>query len=39
MAAGLLLLLLINIRNAWDLVLTVVRLQGAREKRKRKQKR
>jgi hypothetical protein len=32
-------LLLINIRNAWDLVLTVVRLQGAREKRKRKQKR
>jgi hypothetical protein len=36
LAAGLLLLLLINIRNAWDLVLTVVRLQGAREKRKRK---
>jgi hypothetical protein len=39
LAVGLLLLLLINIRNAWDLVLTVVRLQGAREKRKRKQKR
>jgi hypothetical protein len=38
MAAGLLLLLLINIRNAWDLVLTVVRLQGAREKTQAKAK-
>ncbi|MBV9558659.1 MAG: hypothetical protein JO254_16455 [Pseudolabrys sp.] len=35
LATGVLLLLLINIRNAWDTVLTVVRRQTAREKAKR----
>jgi hypothetical protein len=34
LAAALLLLLLINIRNAWDTVLTIVREQGRRERRK-----
>jgi hypothetical protein len=36
LAAAILLLLLINIRNAWDLVLTLVRRQSKREKRQRR---
>ena len=36
LAAAVLTLMLINIRNAWDLMLSVVRRQSQREKRKRK---
>jgi hypothetical protein len=36
LAAAILLLLLINIRNAWDLMLSVVRRQGRRETEKRR---
>jgi hypothetical protein len=35
LAAGLLILLVVNIRNTWDLVLTIVREQGRRETAKR----
>jgi hypothetical protein len=38
LAGALLILLLINIRNAWDLVLTLVRQQGRREKSKREKR-
>ncbi|MGI8525938.1 MAG: hypothetical protein ACR2K5_07100 [Pseudolabrys sp.] len=36
LAAAVMLLMLINIRNAWDLTLSVVRRQSRREKRKRR---
>jgi hypothetical protein len=36
LAGATLTLMLINIRNAWDLMLSVVRRQGQREKRKRR---
>ncbi|HEX3710005.1 MAG TPA: hypothetical protein VHV56_08960 [Pseudolabrys sp.] len=37
LAAALLLLLIVNIRNAWDLTLSMVRRQTEREREKRKQ--
>jgi hypothetical protein len=36
LAGAVLTLMLVNIRNAWDLMLSVVRRQSHREKRKRK---
>jgi len=38
LAGALLLLLIVNIRNAWDLTLSMVRRQTAREQEKRKRK-
>jgi hypothetical protein len=36
LAGALLLLLIVNIRNAWDLMLSMVRQQTAREQKKKK---
>jgi hypothetical protein len=36
LAGALLLLLIVNIRNAWDLMLSMVRHQTAREQKKKK---